>query len=168
MNDIKTIDEFVALSKKEGNNTPYRVGKQLGLAIINHISPNIFLGEAIIIAIGLFNDNQGLTEKYDTVPFFQKNRHPIQLWIRRCAPNENPSQISERLSLSLAKMTTKDITPNDVQSVIFKGQTDCESYQDIADGMTKTLATSVALWFVKDHRPVPPTFSCQPNLHCPQ
>lgn len=165
MNEIKTIDEFVALSKKKAANTPYRVGEDLGLAIINHINANIFLGESVIIAIGLFNDNQSLTEKYDTVPFFQKNRYPIQMWLRRCAPNESPNEISDRLSLLLTKMTSKDISSDDVQAVVFKGDTACESYQDIADGLTKTLATSVALWFVKDHRPAPPTFIKEPNYY---
>lgn len=157
MNGIKTVDEFIKASQdpsvSANEKQAWAIGKELGEAILNHVNPNIFTSEAIIIAIGFFNDNQSLSERVDTVPFFKNNRHAIIEWLERCTPNKDPKEISEKLATSLTNVFGEYFSPTEVEAVVFANNEDSQSYNRIADTCTKMAARALAKWFVKDHRP---------------
>lgn len=153
MSEAKTVDEFINATKDVNQSAAYNIGQELGEAIINHIDRDIFMGEAVIIAIGLFNDNQSLTEQIDTVPFFQDNRQAIIAWLERCTPNKNPLYIGEKFAETLTNISGRHFSAGDVQAVIFDNDRKCREYKTIADQTTKTLARAVALWCVRDSSP---------------
>ena len=162
MSNIKTVDEFIQASQNRADKSDdraYAIGRDLGLAMINHVSTNIFIGNAIIIAVGLFDDAQSLSEKIDTVPFFKDNRLEIIGWLKRCTPNDNPTETSTKLATTLTNVFGCYFSPKEVQAVVFEDDKTYDTYNNIADACTKMVARSLALWFVKDHTPTPPTFS---------
>ena len=162
MSNIKTVDEFIQASQERNHDSDDRahaIGQELGMAILDHVSRNIFIGEAIIIAIGLYNDNQSLTEKIDTVPFFKANRQAIIGWLKRCTPKDDSVETSKKLAITLTNVFGSHFSASDVKAVVFDNDETCHDYNNIADACTKTAARSLALWFVKDHSPTPPTFT---------